>query len=397
MASAARRSRIRVAHVVATFPPYWAGTGNVAFHNALELARRGHDVTVLTSQAPLDGFEDPPEIKVRRLHSTVRFGNAPLTPALLAEVGRFDLIHLHWPYIFGAELTWTASKLSGVPYVVTYHMDLRADLRWQFGPYQRLIGPMIVRGAARVLPVSVDHFRASPSYRYVAQEPGKVVEIPNGVDVRRFRPDIDGSAVRARHGIPDNAVVVGYLGAMDHAHPFKGVPVLIEALAGIGERDIHFLAVGGGGLQPEYRRQGEQLGLGPISHWTGTVSADELPAHLAAMDMLVLPSLGSGAESFGIVLIEAMASGKPVIGTTLPGVRRVIDDGRDGFLVPPGDVAQLGEAITRLVRNPGLRLAFGTAGRRKVEESYDWRKIAARIERQYEQVLQGTGPDQASE
>lgn len=383
---------IRVAHVVATFPPYWAGTGNVAYHNAVELARRGLDVTVFTSPAGTSDHQDPPQIRVRRLTTPVRFGNAPLTPDLLAALSRFDLVHLHWPFIFGAELTWLACKASRVPYVVTYHMDLRSDLRWQFGPYQRLIGPLVVRGAARLFPVSLDHFRASPVYPYVAQVPGRVVEIPNGVDVTRFRPDVPGREIRARYGIPQSAVVVGYLGAMDRAHPFKGVPILLDALSQLQDDTVRLLAVGGGELQSQYRQYGGQVGLSGRSHWTGTVSAEELPAHLAAMDMLVLPSLGSGAESFGIVLIEAMAAGKPVVATTLPGVRRVVEDGRDGFLVPPGDATRLAHAIDRLVQHAPLRRLFGGAGRRKVEEQYDWRKIAARIEAEYRSVLDTSRP-----
>jgi glycosyltransferase involved in cell wall biosynthesis len=366
----------------------------VAFHNAVELAERGHDVTVFTSPVPLGSFRDPPGITVRRLPTLLRVGNAPLMPGLVPALRRFQLVHLHWPFIFGAELTWLACRLAGIPYVVTYHMDLRADLRWQFGPYQRAIGPLIVRGAARVLPVSLDHFRASPTYRYVAQEPGRIVEIPNGVDVTRFHPEVDGESVRRRWGVDTSSVLVGYLGAMDHAHSFKGVPVLLDALGRITDLDVQLLAVGGGDLQAEYRRYAVEVGLGRRTHWAGIVSAEELPAHLAAMDMLVLPSLGTGAESFGIVLIEAMASGKPVIATTLPGVRRVVDDGQDGHLVPPGDADHLAQAIERLARNGGLRRVFGTAGRRKVEERYDWRKIAVRIEDQYVDVLSAAGARQ---
>ncbi len=378
---------LNIAHVVATFPPYWAGTGNVAFHNAVELARRGHRVTVITSETSLHGFLDPPEIRVQRFPTPFRLGNAPLMPGILSAVTCYDIVHLHWPFIFGAEMTWLACKIAGVPYVITYHMDLRSDLRWQFGPYQALIGPLLVRGAARVLPVSLDHFRASPSYRHVAQIPGRIVEIPNGVDVTRFRPDVVGSKIRERLGIGDSTVVVGYLGAMDRAHAFKGVPVLIEALSRVPRDDLHLLAVGGGELQVEYRRQAENLGLGARTHWTGSVSAEELPAHLAAMDFLVLPSLGTGAESFGIVLIEAMASGKPVIATTLPGVRRVVDDGRDGYLVPPGDVARMTTAVEKLACDARLRRIFGAVGRRKVEDLYDWRKIAIRLEAQYRAIL----------
>src|SRR5581483_12156107 len=108
--------KLRVAHVVAAFPPHWAGTGTVAFHNAVEIARRGHRVTVLTSPTALDGYRDPPEITVRRLPTALRFGNAPLTPGLLAAVAQFDVVHLHWPYIFGAELTWLACAMARVPY-----------------------------------------------------------------------------------------------------------------------------------------------------------------------------------------------------------------------------------------------------------------------------------------
>ncbi|HEV8634516.1 MAG TPA: glycosyltransferase family 4 protein [Chloroflexota bacterium] len=382
---------LRVAHVVATFPPYWGGTGNVAFHNALELARRGLGVTVLTAAAPTRDWTDPPEFAVRRLPTPFRFGNAPFLPSLLGALGRFDLVHLHWPFIFGAELTWLACRLAGVPYVVTYHHDLRADLRWQFGPYQALVGPLLIGGASRVLPVSLDHFRASPMFRHAAARRRPIVEIPNGVDVGRFRPDVDGAGVRRELAIPADAVVVGYLGAMDKAHAFKGVPVLLEAIARLEGRGVHLLAVGGGELQPTYRRQADRLGLTGRAHWTGAVGAEELPAHLAAMDVLVLPSLGTGAESFGIVLIEAMASGKPVVASALPGVRRVVDEGRNGFLVPPGDPDKLAVALSRLSDDPELRRSLGAAGRAKAESHYDWRRIAARLETEYRTVVDRAG------
>ncbi|HEY3079665.1 MAG TPA: glycosyltransferase family 4 protein [Chloroflexota bacterium] len=384
-------SALRVAHVVATFPPYWGGTGNVAYHNALELARRGLEVTVVTAAAPTPARADPAEFAVRRLPTPFRFGNAPFLPFLLGALHRFDLVHLHWPFIFGAELTWLACRLAGVPYVVTYHHDLRADLRWQFGPYQALVGPRVIGDARRVFPVSIDHFRASPMFRYAAATRRRIVEIPNGVDVGRFRPDVDGGALRRALAIPPGGVVVGYLGAMDRAHAFKGVPVLLEAITRLAGDQLHLLAVGGGDLQPTYRQEAERLGLAGRAHWTGTVGAEELPAHLAAMDVLVLPSLGMGAESFGIVLIEAMASGKPVIASALPGVRRVVDEGRNGFLVPPGDAERLAAALARLIDDPRLRRSLGAAGRAKAESQYDWRRIATSLETEYRAVVDRGG------
>src|SRR5207247_10831880 len=94
-----------------------------------------------------------------------------------------------------------------------------------------VVGPLVLGGATRIFPVSLDHLQSSPMFRHVAHRPRDLVEISNGVDVERFRPDLDGGAVRASLGIPPGAVVVGYLGAMDQADSFKGVPVLIKALA----------------------------------------------------------------------------------------------------------------------------------------------------------------------
>src|SRR5262249_27186323 len=193
---------------------------------------------------------------------------------------RFDVVHLHWPFIFGAELVWLACRLGDVPYVVTYHHDLRADLRWQVGPYQSTVGPLVLGGAARVMPVSLDHFRASPMYRYA--NPSRIVESPNGVDVQRFRPNVDGAPVRRRLGTPDDAVVVGYLGAMDEAHAFKGVPVLVAAFARLRQGNARLLAVGGGDLQPTYRQQAEALGLAGRAHWTGPGPARECAAPASA-------------------------------------------------------------------------------------------------------------------
>ncbi|TAK26083.1 MAG: glycosyltransferase family 1 protein [Chloroflexota bacterium] len=374
----------RVAHVVATFPPYWGGTGNVAYYNARSLAARGLDVTVITAAAPV-GYVDGEDFPVHRLPTRARLGNAPLLPGLIAAVRDYDLIHLHWPFIFGAELVWLGCKMAGIPYVVTYHHDLRADIRWQFGPYQAAIGPLVLRGARRVLPVSLDHFAASPMRRHVPS--ARLGEIPNGVDTRFFRPDIHGAAIRQRHGIPSDAFVIGYLGAMDRAHSFKGVPDLIDATAQVIERRAWFLAVGEGDLRASYEARAADRGLAPRSTWTGKAPADELAQHIAAMDCLVLPSRGHGAESFGIVLIEAMAAGKPVIATTLPGVRRVVEDDVDGFLVPPGDVAALADRLSWLGGDGDRRRAMGMAGRAKVERLYDWPRLAERLETEYAAVL----------
>jgi phosphatidylinositol alpha-mannosyltransferase len=100
----------------------------------------------------------------------------------------------------------------------------------------------------------------------------------------------------------------------------------------------------------------------------------------------VLPSTTMG-EAFGVVLLEAMASGKPVIASNLPGVRSVVSDGQDGLLVQPGDASALSQAMGRLLGDPQLRQHMGQQGRRKVEAQYAWPRIIPRLVEVYEQAL----------
>jgi glycosyltransferase involved in cell wall biosynthesis len=118
------------------------------------------------------------------------------------------------------------------------------------------------------------------------------------------------------------------------------------------------------------------------------VSALSLPLHYALSDVVVLPSTTRG-EAFGLVLLEAMASGIPVVASHLPGVRAVVDHGRNGLLVPPGDSSALAAAIADLLGDPARRVRMGHDGRRKVESVYDWRLLASQLEQLYLRALDG--------
>ncbi|HVX29433.1 MAG TPA: glycosyltransferase, partial [Nitrolancea sp.] len=112
---------MRIAHVTATFPPYYGGTGNVCYHNARVLAARGHHVEVFTADAP-GRIDDPAGVIVNRLRPIVQVGNAPVLPSLL-RLRQFDLVHLHYPFYTGAEFV----SLARLPYVITYHQDVELD------------------------------------------------------------------------------------------------------------------------------------------------------------------------------------------------------------------------------------------------------------------------------
>jgi glycosyltransferase involved in cell wall biosynthesis len=377
--------RLRVAHVTATFPPYAGGTGNVAWNQARELARRGHNVHVLT--AALGGpVVTPDRVSVHRLRTLARFGNAPFMPALLRWATRFDLVHLHYPFYFGAELIWLAWRLFRVPYVVSYHNDveLAGHLRSLALRHHALVGQQILSEARRLLFTTIDYGRSS--YAATMVERPTTGEVPNGVDTQRFHPGLDGSSVRRRYGLSAEECCVLFVGGLDRPHYFKGVTVLLDALSRLPNVHIKLIVVGDGDLRPSFEHRAAELGLSDRVHFSGTATDGELPMHYAAADLLVLPSVTRG-EAFGLVLLEAMACGRPVIASDLPGVRHVVRTTGGGELVRACDADALAAAIARLAANPTLRQTLGQRGRTGVEQNYAWPAIAERLEATYYAVL----------
>ncbi|NJO07720.1 MAG: glycosyltransferase family 4 protein, partial [Chloroflexaceae bacterium] len=237
-----------------------------------------------------------------------------------------------------------------------------------------------------VLATSWDYARASRLRHLLRACPARLDELPNGVDTERCRPGLESISLRTRYRLPPDARVVLFVGALDQAHYFKGIPVLIEALRLLADTRTRLLIVGDGNLRPLYEQHTWAAGVAGQVHFCGRVSSAELPLHYALADVLVLPSVTMG-EAFGMVLLEALACGTPVIASNLPGVRSVVNDGCDGVLVPPGDAAALAAALRRF---PGDAVARGTAGahgRAKVVERYSWPVLIPRLEAIYDKVL----------
>ncbi len=381
---------MKIAHVSATFPPYQAGTGRVCYFNALELARLGHDVTVFTAAHPKGEYAYPPEIKVKRLPIWLRFGNAPLLPDLLREIHDFDIIHQHFPFIFGAELTWFAAQRHHMPYVITHHNDLIAGgvRGFLFNLYFPVTKQLVVQNASRFIAVQYDHAANCLLTSIFEKRWQDVIEVPNGVDTDIFYPGIDSSELREKYNlVPDTSVIL-FVGALDTAHLFKGVRFLLEAFAQIGSANAILMIVGEGDMRESYQEEARRLGINDRTIFTGNIHHECLGAYYSLADVVVLPS--TSVESFGMVLIEGMACAKPVVATNLPGVRSVVDDGQDGFLVEPGNTDQLAERVQFMLDNPEFRKQMGEKGRKKVEVKYTWRRVAQRLELVYQQVLDGT-------
>lgn len=376
---------MKIAQVTATFPPYMGGTGNVCYHNSVELAKLGHDVTVFTCGPSLD-YEYPDNISVKYLKPLFKLGNAPILPGLL-KLKDYDVIHLHYPFFFGAELIYVISKLRKMKYVITYHNDvLSSGVIGRFFKLHRatLMGRLI-NGANAICVTSLDYAQNSFIQEFVKSGRKQIVEVPNGVDIIKFNPNVDGNEIKKQHDIIDKKIIL-FVGALDVPHFFKGIEYLLKSFAQIDNDDARLVIVGDGDLKNHYMDVTRKEGVFDKTIFAGRVSNEDLPKYYAASDLTVLPSVTMG-EAFGMVLIEAMATGKPVIASNLPGIRTVVDDGDNGYLVGPKDIDYLASKMQYLLENDDLCKEFGEHGRKKVERKYSWIEIAANLDWFYSEMV----------
>jgi glycosyltransferase involved in cell wall biosynthesis len=311
----------------------------------------------------------------------------------LAGVRGFDVVHLHYPFIFGAELTLLgrlrrASRRQAL--LVHYKNRLVAGgVRGvAFGAYERTVAPALIRAADRVCVLSPDHANSVPYLRRAGERsPQKLIEMPNGVDTELFSTG-DGGEMRESLGIPGSAPVVAFVATLDRAHHFKRLDLAIEAIARSNEHP-HLVVAGGGELLDDFRGVAKRAGVGDRVHFLGAVPHGELPGVLRAADVFLLTT--EPPESFGIVLIEAMACGLPAIATDYPGVRAVIDEGETGLLAPAGDAAAVAKALDRLAGDEALREQLGAAGRAKAEREWSWPHLVDRMDAAYAEAIEARG------
>ena len=381
---------LRIAHLTATFPPYPGGAGNTCYRFAKGQAERGHHVEVFT--AAVEGEPpDPGGAIVHRIDPVMAIGNAPLIPQL-ARLDSFDVVHIHYPFIFGSELTLLGrlrKRSRSAALIVHYKNRLLGSgpRGLMFETYEHTVAPALIRAADRILVLSPDHAR-SVSYlrRALESTPERVIEMPNGVDSELFSPGEDSSGLRERHGIPADAVVAAFVATLDRAHHFKRLDVAIEGLARARAKNLHLVVAGGGELLDGFRAQATEAGVGGRVHFLGRVPHGDLPEVLRASDLFVLTT--EPPESFGIVLIEAMACGLPAIATDYPGVRAVVDE-RTGALIAAGDSAATAEALDRFVdMGAEGRATMGAAGREKALREWSWDGLLDRMEIAYAEAIE---------
>ena len=232
-------------------------------------------------------------------------------------------------------------------------------------------------------------------------DPAAVFVNPNGVDPERYRPDVDGKAIRARYGL-DRCFVIGFIGTFG---PWHGAEILARAFVAFVRRDperaarLRLLMIGDGSRIGDVRRILDEGGALDLTVFTGLVPQEDGPSYLAACDVLSSPHVRNpdGTPFFGspTKLFEYMAMGKAIVASDLEQIGEVLEHRRTAWLVPPGDAGALADGLATLVEDAPLRAALGAAARREVVQHYTWREHTRRtIERLREKsakMLSGFG------
>ncbi|MGH2681730.1 MAG: glycosyltransferase family 4 protein [Actinomycetota bacterium] len=357
--------------------PYaWDATGGVQVHVrqlADRLVKRGHRVMVLAPASTT-----PVESHVVAVGRPVRVpyngSVAPIcpTPASARRVRRAldefrpEVIHAHEPLIPGTAMF--ATRFPRAPVVATFHAY--ADRALLFAA----TAPAL-RGVWRRLAVRIAVSEAAAGFVAGRFPRDGLRVIPNGAEVEAF-----AGAEPAR--LPEGRRIL-FVNRLDRR---KGFPVMVGAFARLTRRHPDALLVVAGDGKERRAVRSLPPGVRDRVVMLGSVPHDLLPPYHAACEVFCAPA--TGRESFGIVLVEAMAAGLPVVASDIPGYREVVRHEVEGILVPPSDPGRLAGAVGRLLDEPELARTMGQAGRARAGR-YSWDQVAREVEAAYEEALGG--------
>ncbi len=381
--------RLKIVEVCSAYPPSRGGVERFVQEISRGLARRGHDVTVVTSSRGMESKSSDrvgaDGIRVIRFPERLHLFEAPLIPTIAFKIIGldYDVLHVHGMSPTITDLSVLVGRLKRKPVVVTYHNDAETTLGWGVSDlaavgYARL-STAILGLADAVVCSTRSYADTSP---VLGRMPGKVRIIPLGVESDRF----------SGRGAPDpgekrrkQVLFVGQL------KDYKGVEVLIHAIAKLRreDHDIGLQVVGTGPRLSKFKGTAERLKLNGGVKFLGNVDDDALIDLYDQCDLFVLPST-SRREAFGLVQLEALAAGKQVVASDLPGVGEVARM-TGGFLAKPNDHVSLAEEILRAIGTPHDKEVL-----REKARSLSWRRVLDSYEHVFNSVLSGRTAPRAS-
>ncbi len=370
---------MRIGIVSQSYYPRYGGVTEHVHALAVELRKRGHVVTIITSRFRKGETGDTTHVRRIGYNILVPFNRAfvdfTVGLSLKRELKRafreldLDIVHVHCPT--APTMPVMAIQVSDRATVGTFHSTGgRTAMQDLFRP---LLDRVVARLDARIAVSTTAQSTAELYY------PGTYELIPNGVDVERFHPLIPPFP----HWRDPQFVNLLFVGRLD---PRKGVQDLIAAMPEVVERTegrARLLVVGDSYLRPQIEAQVSEAARRHI-HFLGHVPSTDLPRWYATGDIFCSPATGN--ESFGIVLVEAMAAGRALVCSDIPGYRTVVTPNENAACFPPGDVRALARTLVNLIEDTARRGRLAEAGRLRALD-FAWPRVVDRIEAVYREAV----------
>jgi glycosyltransferase involved in cell wall biosynthesis len=389
--------RMDVLHVISNLTAEFGGPTKACLEMARATARRGHGVTIFTTDAGLDG--PAPREPVEQDGVAIRYFHAhapralctsfPLAHALAREAARYGLLHVHSLYFFH---NWAVSRACGpgrIPYIIQPHGALDPYIyrrhRLRKALIERLFQDRATRRAAALLYTSEEERRLAEPH--ALGMPGAVA--PLGIDLADFDALPPRGGFRARHPEIGERPILLFLGRL---HEKKGLDLIARAFGRCVREGLDaWLVIAGpdDGLRPDLERWLAAEGIAGRTLLPGMVEGDEKLALFADADLFLLPSR---SENFGLAVVEAMAAGLPLLISDRVNLWREIEAEGAGRVIPIDDVPRLAATMREMLADPATLRAMGARGRDAAFRRYGWDEAGARLEAVYEDVIAGRTP-----
>ncbi len=288
-----------------------------------------------------------------------------------------DIVHTHG--YFASVIGRLSAQKAGVPVILT-HVH---STYWDYKKRHVLMERKLSRFTHKIICCSKAVENFVRDFEKIGNE--KTAVIYNGVEEERFCQRENTLSIRAEFGIDENAPIIGTVSSLT---PPKGHEYLVQAASLVKEEfpSAKFLIVGDGPLRTKLEDLAKNLNIHPDILFTGT--RKDVPKILSVMDVFVLPS--SFREGLGIAIIEAMAAEKPVVATDIGGIPEAVQQGKTGFLVPPGDPGALAQAVIELLRNPEKAREMGKKGHIRFKEKFTRKHMLSEIDALYQSLTSKT-------
>lgn len=373
---------MRILHVAPFLGSVFGGTTTVVRSIASQLAKRHHDITVLTTDYKLDssvvglgeGFEVIP------FRSRANLGLLVYSPEMktwLSEnVGVYDVVHMHTFRTYQNGIARNAALKFDVPYVLQAHGGVLPFHQKQLQKriFDLAYGKRILMGSSRAIAVSRMEVK---QYEKMGFPRDRIELIPNGINIGDYQQLPPRDLLHDRYGMDAEEKVILFLGRIDR---IKGLDLLVDAYAQVCQvrKDCRLVIAGPDfGHLATLKERIRGLGVEDRVLFTGPLQGEVKFQAITGADLCVVPST---FDIFSMSALEAMASGTPVIITNRCGISDMISD---VSLIVDYDVDQFRDAIIRMLEDDGLRRELSEAGRKRVEEVFDWSSIIDRLEAMY--------------